>query len=1169
MLRLGFVVWGSVSHSFRRIEIGPWNRTAGLLGTLGVCIVSSSSVAYSQRDLKEIPSPDPVGEIAAMTPDPAAKVALFASDPDFRKPIQVNFDSRGRLWVASSEVYPQIKPGEKANDKIVVLEDTDGDGISDKSVVFAEGLLIPTGVVPDGSGGAYVGASTELLHFSDTNGDGRADKRRVVLSGFGTEDTHHLVHTLRWGPDGCLYFNQSIYIHSHIETPYGTRHLEGGGIWRYRPETGDLSVLCKGFVNPWGHVFNEYGESLATDGAYVEGINYVFPGAVFATAPGETRFVKGMNPGSPKHCGLEILSGTHIPPSWSGDLVTSDFRGHRVCRFTLSPDQSSYTSRQQSEVLTSSHIAFRPIDARMGPDGALYIADWYNPIIQHGEVDFRDERRDREHGRIWRVSFDGRPLDPWPDFASATRDDLILWLESPSLAVRQFARQQLWPMVRSDADGVLAAVKHWRDTAENAAVRSSRALEQQWLGEVAGRFEREAFEMVMSGPPMPATRASLRSASRSAVPGDEIVQDAALRLVASDHAPSRMEAVIVLGQMGNAESSEALVRAAQLLGAPSIGDPLTDFALWQALRSTKNEWNKSLRDGRVDWKTMANGVAYAATSAGTSDAAASLLELLRSQQVDETQRRVFADAISATGDAGALGELLRMALAGSTERSASQAAAIIKSLVSRTRKDRTLPAKADALLLEIFSTSEELPQDASMAQALIAAIGEWKSIGMVPVLIEWLERSDQPVIRHAILKTLGQFDDGAAKRTLLTWAKEFSRAEAITAVEAIAVKQPSEAAKVAVDLFASSDDDEGVVGLLVSLLANVEVSKAIPAMIAEQSLRVDRARAMLSAARKQGGGPEIEAAIRTAGRLEETGWALTPELSAELIRESGTQGDVVAGEGVYRREALQCIQCHAIGAGGGLVGPNLISLGASSQPDYIVESLLDPNARLKEGYNTVAVLTDDGRVTSGIPVGRDAKSLTLRLADGKEVTLPVDAIESEQPGKSLMPLGVLDTLTKKELVDLVAFLSALGRKPDLTVSTQAFVRSFETLVFSSDANSRLNRTSFDKAASDEPVFRWRPITTRVNATLPLDELDRYQPYGDRAAPTSFIRFDLDVPDGQVSKLTMPVDAIEVWINGRPMPPSDLIANGLEAGKYRIVIGINRQAFAGQWRVLVE
>ncbi len=135
----------------------------------------------------------------------------------------------------------------------------------------------------------------------------------MLLSGFGTEDTHHIIHTLRWGPDGCLYFNQSIYIHSHIETPYGPRRLNGGGVWQYRPETERLEVYCKGLVNPWGFAFDRWGQTFVTDGAGGEGINYAFPGAVFPTSPGARRVLHGMNPGSPKFCGLEIISGDSCP----------------------------------------------------------------------------------------------------------------------------------------------------------------------------------------------------------------------------------------------------------------------------------------------------------------------------------------------------------------------------------------------------------------------------------------------------------------------------------------------------------------------------------------------------------------------------------------------------------------------------------------------------------------------------------------------------------------------------------------------------------------------------------------------------------------------------------------------------------------------------------------
>ncbi|MEL7265557.1 MAG: PVC-type heme-binding CxxCH protein, partial [Planctomycetota bacterium] len=464
-------------------------------------MVSIACVAAAQRDLSDIPKPDPVREQMAMRPFDGAAVNLFAANPAISKPVQFNFDADGSLWIASSKTYPQIQPGQGAQDEIIVLRDSDGDGVHDQRTVFADGLLIPTGVIPDGTGGAYVADSTRLLHLTDNNNDGVADRRQTLLSGFGTEDTHHLLHTLRFGPDGCLYFNQSIYIHSHVETPYGIRRLDGGGIWRYDPKTGQLNVLCKGFVNPWGHVFDDHGESFVTDGAFFEGINYVFPDAVFVTSPGASRWLAGMNPGSPKHCGLGILSGTHIPESWNGQFITSDFRGHRVCRFDVRAGQGSgYISRQKPEVLTSSDVAFRPIGARMGPDGAIYVADWANPIIQHGEVDFRDPRRDRVSGRIWRISFPERKPDPWPalgrprdTLTDAEIDQRIDLLSDPAAAVRQFARQSLWPMARADharLDQRFASKTRTLSGNTNSSQQKRMHLERLWLAGVADRWTR-------------------------------------------------------------------------------------------------------------------------------------------------------------------------------------------------------------------------------------------------------------------------------------------------------------------------------------------------------------------------------------------------------------------------------------------------------------------------------------------------------------------------------------------------------------------------------------------------------------------------------------------------------------------------------------------------------
>src|SRR5438132_11253922 len=168
-----------------------------------VCFAAALLVAIcatpvrAQRELSKIPDPDPEIERRSFQIADGFEVNLYAADPLLAKPIQMNFDAAGRLWVACSEVYPQIKPGQRSNDKILVLEDTRGTGRADKVTVFADGLLIPTGVEP-GDGGAYVANSTELVHLMDTDGDGKADHRRIILSGFGPEDTHHILHSFRW-----------------------------------------------------------------------------------------------------------------------------------------------------------------------------------------------------------------------------------------------------------------------------------------------------------------------------------------------------------------------------------------------------------------------------------------------------------------------------------------------------------------------------------------------------------------------------------------------------------------------------------------------------------------------------------------------------------------------------------------------------------------------------------------------------------------------------------------------------------------------------------------------------------------------------------------------------------------------------------------------------------
>lgn len=1106
-----------------------------------VLFLFTAATAAAQNDLTDIPTPDPVAEKAAMQIVDGATVNLFAANPDFGKPTQINFDCDGGMWIASSSVYPQIQPGEVADDKIVVLRDTDGDGVSDSRTVFADGLLIPTGVLPDGPSAAYIADSTQLVYMTDTDGDGRADTREVLLSGFGTEDTHHLIHTLRFGPDGCVYFNQSIYIHSRVDTPFGTRTLDGGGIWRYRPTTRSLEVFCKGFINPWGHVFDPAGESFVTDGAFFEGINYTFPNAVFVTSPGATRWLKGMNPGSPKHCGLEILSGTHIPPEWTGSLVTSDFRSHRVCRFEVKPSASGYLSRQQPEIITTPHVAFRPIDARMGPDGALYVADWYNPIIQHGEVDFRDKRRDRSSGRIWRVSFPGRELDRWPNVTDASTDDLFALLTDPALSVAQFARQELWNRVESNPAETLAAVKAWASA--EPATRTNEAL---WLMEVASQPMAEELLATVAGfgnIESARQRTALRSLwrNRLSLPSDaperDLIEQFALGKTVDDDPRVRLEAVVCGGQLSGVDAASAVLAATR----KDIDDKL-DFVIWQSIRAIDENHSDGSIVAAMDWTDRADELAYAVSAIATPAAAEVATMLIETGNVDAALIRAVASA----GDAGQLGRVAKTLLAGEATRSIDS----LRPLLNRTGVDGTVPAGLGTLLASAIRS----PADVDAAVATMATT--WKVSELEPMIASAIGATDDGDLRTKLIAALGTFESESAVKTIAELANSDDVDTRIAATAAMVGTRPQAAAKSAVKLLTDEASAPGASALVVDMLSRKGLPWQIASAMKNETIGTDVARALLRSVRSAGGNEAVENAIRVAGKLDDAAWEWSPELVSRLTSKVHAGGSPSTGETIYRRESLQCIACHAIGSAGGLVGPNLISIGGASQIDYIIESLIAPSEKLKEGYSTLMVVTDEGQVISGIVIGKTDQALRLRLADGKEVQVDVDAIVQEKPGNSLMPVGLVDSLTEDELVDLVAFLSAMGRTPEFTVSTRPLVRSMETLVYSPEANRRLNRTSTDTAASDDPAMQWRLVTTTVDGNLPVGELDQFKQHK-QTPPTSFIRWTIDMPATGNVQLELPGDGIEAWVDGKPTPVWNLSNMHLDAGNHTVVLAIDR------------
>ncbi|HWN96143.1 MAG TPA: PVC-type heme-binding CxxCH protein, partial [Methylomirabilota bacterium] len=402
---------------------------------------------------------DPAAELASFQISDGFEVNLFASEADgVVKPIQIRFDARGRLWVIGSTVYPQVEPGQKPNDKVLVLEDTNRDGRSDKTTVFADGLMIPTGLeVVDN--GCYLGHGTELLFLKDNNGDGKADERRVVLRGFGTGDNHQNINSFRWGDGGELYFCQGLHIHSHIETPWGTSSLEKAGLWRLRPRLLKLD----GFYgsqnepqNPWGWVFTDWGEPIVIAGNNHSHI-YPVPGLVVNHRDDAPPLI--WKNGNGRKCSNGDIVGTsHFPDSLQGTLIVGGYINNAVWALKIRDDGAGFALEDLPPLIKSTSRSFRPVDAKFGPDGALYIADWYNPIIGHYQASFRHPDRDKTHGRIWRITAKGRALTPVPQLATATIPQLLDHLKSSDRWTRHFAKRVL---AEKPTDQVVTALKDW------------------------------------------------------------------------------------------------------------------------------------------------------------------------------------------------------------------------------------------------------------------------------------------------------------------------------------------------------------------------------------------------------------------------------------------------------------------------------------------------------------------------------------------------------------------------------------------------------------------------------------------------------------------------------------------------------------------------------------
>ncbi len=1134
--------------------------------------------AFGQANAS-VPDPDPELERKTFILPEGFEVNLFAADPLLAKPIQMNWDPQGRLWIATSEHYPQIKPGERANDKIIILEDTDGDGKADRTTVFADGLLIPTGIEP-GDGGAYVANSTELVHLSASKPGQKADKKRILLSGFGTEDTHHIIHTFRWGPDCRLYFNQSIYIHSHVETPHGVRRLNAGGIWRFNPDTWELDIFARGWINSWGHAFDKHGQSFATDGANGEGINHVVPGGYYPTAQGPhaQRVLHGLNPGSPKHCGLEIVSGRHFPDDWQGDCITCDFRGHRVCRFKLSDDGSTFASREMTEVIKSNHPAFRPVDVKMGPDGALYIADWYNPIIQHGEVDFRDPRRDKTHGRIWRVTAKGRPLVPKPKLVDATIPELLEHLKAPEQWTRQQAKRVLKERGKA---AVLPELAKWvtAQQAQTGPAAGATGAAEAALLEALWLLRGFGAEMTADG--KPTELAGNLLTALSAEKANPNAYAALLRAVGEWHGNADWNAVrFTLLDRGCQHPSPrvrlAAIRTLALLPQPgavtiALGaldqptDRILDYALWLTVRELEPYWLPEFQAGKLTFGGDARKLAFALNAIGNKDTVKPVVALIDSGKVPQENLHGLYLLLAQIGGPEELGKVLAYA-AGQPSLSGPQRAELTQAVEDAIRSRKVPPPKA------VRGLAALLNENGPTQRSAMRVIGLWKVADHRRYLELVTTDKDTPAdLRAASLEAVALFADPNAKEfiTDLCGAKQKPEVRR-AAIAALAGLDMPMAATKAAEFLASAKPQPELLDLYAAFLSRKAGVPALAKALAGVKLDPEVAKLGLQAVRASTlQVPELTEALSKAGGLGGPRKQPTADEVKALVADAA-KADPARGELVYRRRELQCLACHAIAGAGGQVGPDMTSIGASALPDYLVESLLLPAKAVKEGYHAIRVITNEDRVYLGIKVRETDGLLVLRTAEDKEVTIPVKDIAERGEAKSLMPEGLTDTLTRQEFADLVAFLSTLGKVGTPYAPNKArLVRRWQVLDPTPQDLNAFRRGNLALAADPLNPFRWQSAYSKVSGELPLADLPKFVIWNN-TAELSVVRFHLDVTTAGKAMLRFnSVAGLSLYLGGTPVEPKAETVLDLPTGLQTVTVVFDRSQRSDGVRVELD
>ena len=566
---------------------------------------------------QEVPYDDPEDAIKYLKLPAHCKVELIASEktfPDFINPVQMSFDTKGRLWIAVWPNYPETSPTTKVFDKLLVIDLDPKTGKAVKMTTFADGLNCPTGF-QFYKDGVLLMQSPDLLYLRDTDGDGKADTRERVLHGLDAADSHHETNSMCYEPGGAVYLSDGVFLCSNVETFNGPIRNVNGAIYRYEPLTGKFMRHAPyGFANPHGRVFDYWGNDLITDAT--GNANYFGPAMSGHLDTGAHPAMKQFWDRPSRPCpGTALLTSRHFPDDWQGlFLNTNVISVQGIFRAKLTEEGSGIKGETIENLVTNDNAQnpnFRPSGITVAPDGSLYFMDWSQMLIGHLQHHLRDPNRDHAHGRLYRITYEGRPLMVPKKVDGEPIAALLELLKEPENDVRLRAKIELG---KRDAKQVTDGVMDWVNQLDpKEATYEHNMLEALWVHQWHNIVNDSLLKRMLKSPEPRARAQAVRVLGywRDRLPGALTMVKAA----AEDEAPRvRLEAVRVASFFRETAAADA---ALTILKHPM--DYYLDYCFKETMRQLQPWWKDAVAEGKELATDNPAGISFLLDSVSSAD----------------------------------------------------------------------------------------------------------------------------------------------------------------------------------------------------------------------------------------------------------------------------------------------------------------------------------------------------------------------------------------------------------------------------------------------------------------------------------------------------------------------------------------------------------------------